>query len=36
MMASAVRGYLNHYGVSAGKSVSIFGNNDDAFNTAYD
>ena len=36
MMASAVRGYLNHYGVAAGTSISIFGNNDDAFNTAYD
>ena len=36
MMASAVRGYLNHYGVAAGKSISIFGNNDDAFNTAND
>ena len=36
MMAGAVRGYLNHYGVSTGKSVSIFGNNDDAFNTAHD
>ena len=36
MMASAVRGYLNHYGVAAGTSISIFGNNDDTFNTAYD
>ena len=36
MMAGAVRGYLNHFGVAAGTSISIFGNNDDAFNTAYD
>lgn len=36
MMASAVRGYLNRYGVSAGKRVALFGNNDDAFRTAQD
>lgn len=36
MMASAVRGYLNRYGVSPGKKVAIFGNNDDAFRTAQD
>jgi len=36
MMASAVRGYLNRYGVAAGKRVALFGNNDDAFRTAQD
>ena len=36
MMASAVRGYLNRYGVAAGKRVAIFGNNDDTFRTAVD
>ncbi|WP_298257388.1 sarcosine oxidase subunit alpha family protein [uncultured Litoreibacter sp.] len=36
MMASAVRGYLNRYGVAAGKRVALFGNNDDAFRTARD
>ena len=36
MMASAVRGYLNRFGVAAGKRVAVFGNNDDAFRTAQD
>jgi heterotetrameric sarcosine oxidase alpha subunit len=36
MMASALRGYLNRYGVVAGKRIAIFGNNDDAFRTAQD
>ncbi|SFR56032.1 sarcosine oxidase subunit alpha family protein [Litoreibacter janthinus] len=36
MMASALRGYLNRYGVAAGKRVALFGNNDDAFRTAKD
>ena len=36
MMASGVRGYLNTYGVAAGKSVVVFGNNDNAFRTAHD
>ena len=36
MMAGAVRSYLNRYGVAAGKSVAIFGNNDDAHRTAHD
>ncbi|WP_299191894.1 sarcosine oxidase subunit alpha family protein [uncultured Litoreibacter sp.] len=36
MMASALRGYLNRYGVAAGKRAVIFGNNDDAFRTAQD
>jgi sarcosine oxidase subunit alpha len=36
MTASAVRAYLNRWGVAAGKSVSVFGNNDDAHRTARD
>lgn len=36
MMASAVRGYVNRYGVAPGRKVAIFGNNDDAFRTAQD
>lgn len=36
MMASAMRGYLNRYGVSPGKRVVIFGNNDDTLRTAHD
>ena len=36
MMASAVRSYLNRYGVAPGKKVTIFGNNDDAHRTAHD
>ncbi len=36
MMASAVRSYLNRYGVAPGQSVAVFGNNDDAHRTARD
>jgi len=36
MMASAVRAYVNRWGVAPGKSVAIFGNNDDAHRTARD
>ncbi len=36
MMASAVRGYVNRYGVSPGRKVAVFGNNDDCFHTAKD
>ena len=36
MMASAVRAYVNRWGVAAGKSVAIFCNNDDAHRTARD
>jgi sarcosine oxidase subunit alpha len=36
MMASALRGYLNRFGVAAGKRIAVFGNNDDAFRTAQD
>ena len=36
MMASAVRAYVNRWGVVPGKSVAIFGNNDDAHRTAQD
>jgi methylglutamate dehydrogenase subunit C len=36
MMASAVRTYLNRYGVSPGKRVTVFANNDDARRTARD
>ncbi|WGW03839.1 sarcosine oxidase subunit alpha family protein [Tropicibacter oceani] len=36
MMAGAMRGYLNRYGVVAGKTVAVFGNNDDAHRTARD
>ena len=36
MMASAIRSYLNKYGVAAGKRVTIFANNDDARRTARD
>jgi sarcosine oxidase subunit alpha len=36
MTASAVRSYLNRWGVVAGKSVAVFGNNDDAHRTALD
>ncbi|MEP5761775.1 MAG: 2Fe-2S iron-sulfur cluster-binding protein [Litoreibacter sp.] len=36
MMSSAVRGYLNRFGVACGRRVAIFGNNDDAFRTAHD
>ncbi|MDJ0921675.1 MAG: sarcosine oxidase subunit alpha family protein [Henriciella sp.] len=34
MMASAVRRYLNQYGVAAGQSAVIFANNDEAYLTA--
>ena len=36
MMASAVRAYLNRWGVAPGRRVAIFGNNDDAHRTARD
>jgi len=36
MAAAAVRAYLNHWGVAAGKKVAVFGNNDDAHRTARD
>ncbi len=36
MTASAVRGYVNRYGVSPGDRVAIFGNNDSSFRTARD
>jgi heterotetrameric sarcosine oxidase alpha subunit len=36
MSAGAVRAYLNRWGVSPGKSVAIFCNNDDAHRTAHD
>ncbi len=36
MLASAVRSYLHRYGVAPGKSVTVFGNNDDAHRTARD
>ncbi|WP_108816186.1 sarcosine oxidase subunit alpha family protein [Loktanella sp. Alg231-35] len=36
MMASAVRAYLNRWGVAPGKAVTIFCNNDDAHRTARD
>lgn len=36
MTASAVRTFLNRYGVAPGRSVTVFGNNDDAHRTAYD
>ncbi len=36
MLASAVRAYLNRWGVSPGKQVAVFGNNDDAHRTARD
>ncbi|WP_107495125.1 sarcosine oxidase subunit alpha family protein [Thalassobius sp. I31.1] len=36
MMAGAVRGYLNRYGVATGQKVAIFGNNDSAWKTARD
>ena len=36
MMASAVRSYLNRWGVSPGKQLTVFGNNDDAHRTARD
>ncbi|MEM7318601.1 MAG: sarcosine oxidase subunit alpha family protein [Pseudomonadota bacterium] len=36
MTASAVRAYLNRWGVAAGKRVTVFGNNDDIHRTARD
>ncbi len=36
MMASAVRAYINRWGVAPGKRVAVFGNNDDAHRTARD
>jgi len=36
MTAGAVRAYLNRWGVSPGKALTIFGNNDDAHRTARD
>ncbi|WP_299349732.1 sarcosine oxidase subunit alpha family protein [uncultured Shimia sp.] len=36
MTASAVRTYLNRYGVASGQKVTIFANNDDAHRTARD
>ena len=36
MTASAVRAYLNRWGVAAGRSVVLFGNNDDAHRTVRD
>lgn len=36
MMAGAVRAYVNRWGVTAGRSVAVFGNNDDAHRTARD
>ena len=36
MMASAVRTYLNRFGVTPGKKIIVFGNNDDARRTVFD
>ena len=36
MMASAVRSYLNRFGVVPGEAITIFANNDDAHRTAMD
>ncbi len=36
MTAGAVRAYLNRWGVSPGKAVTVFANNDDAHRTATD
>ncbi len=36
MTAGAVRAYLNRWGVSPGRAVTVFGNNDDAHRTAHD
>ena len=36
MTAGAVRAYLNRWGVSPGRTVTVFGNNDDAHRTAHD
>ena len=36
MTAGAVRAYLNRWGVAPGKTVTVFGNNNDAYRTARD
>ena len=36
MMASAVRTYINRFGVVPGKKIIVFGNNDDARKTVFD
>ncbi|MEP5154014.1 sarcosine oxidase subunit alpha family protein [Planktotalea sp.] len=36
MLASAVRSYVNRWGVAPGRNVVVFGNNDDAHRTAHD
>ena len=36
MMAGAARAYLNRWGVAPGRSIAVFGNNDDAHRTARD
>jgi sarcosine oxidase subunit alpha len=36
MLAGAVRTYVNRWGVAPGRSVTVFGNNDDAHRTARD
>ena len=36
MLAGAVRGYVNRYGVAPGKSVAVFTNNDSGWRTAHD
>ena len=36
MTASAVRAYLNRWGVAPGRDIVVFGNNDDAHRTAHD
>ncbi|MDJ0821412.1 MAG: sarcosine oxidase subunit alpha family protein [Paracoccaceae bacterium] len=36
MMASALRAYANRWGVAPGRSVAVFGNNDNAHRTARD
>ena len=36
MLASAVRTYVNRYGVAPGRAVTVFGNSDDAHRTAAD
>ncbi|WP_342068515.1 sarcosine oxidase subunit alpha family protein [Yoonia algicola] len=36
MMASAVRAYVNRWGVAPGKAIAVFGNNQDVHRTAVD
>ena len=36
MLAGAVRTYVNRYGVTPGKRIAVFTNNDDAYRTALD